>query len=83
MALTVDDFELADEPYNDTDPGQKNPYQFVSMLPAEIRNSLHITVGTLNVDVLSYEAKGLVETWRRGMRSGIGSGLSAKGRISG
>ncbi|KAF8132467.1 RNA ligase-domain-containing protein [Boletus edulis] len=86
MALTVDDLELADEPYNDADPGQEK-HEFISMLPAEIRNSLHITVGTLNADVSPYEAKGLVETWRRGMRSGIGSleleAPSVKGRISG
>lgn len=86
MALTVEDLELADEPENDADLGQEK-HEFVSQLPADVRDSLHITVGTLNGDVLPYEAKGLVGMWRQGKRTGIGSlvleGLSAKGRIKG
>jgi tRNA ligase len=86
MALTVEDLELAEAPDNDDDPGQER-HEFVSKLPADVRDTLHITVGTLNADVLPYEAKGLVEAWRNGTRTGIGSleldGLSAKGRIKG
>ncbi|KAH0834656.1 RNA ligase-domain-containing protein [Lanmaoa asiatica] len=86
MALAVEDLELAKELDNDDDPGQEK-HEFVSKLPAEVRDSLHITVGTLNADVLPYEAKGLVEVWRKGKRTGIGSleleGLSARGRIRG
>ena len=86
MALTVEDLELTKESDNDDDPGQEK-HEFVSKLPAEVRDSLHITVGTLNADVPPYEAKGLVEAWRNGKRTGIGSleldGFSAKGRIKG
>lgn len=86
MAFTIDDLELAKVPDNDVDPGQEK-HEFISQLPAEVRDSLHITVGTANEEVLPYEAKGLVEAWRKGKRTGIGSleleGLSAKGRIRG
>ena len=86
MALTVDDLELAKEPANDDDPGQEK-HEFVSKLPADVRNSLHITVGTLHGEVLPYEARGLVDAWREGKRTGIGSlgleGLFGKGRIKG
>jgi len=86
MALTVEDLKLAKVPENDTDLGQEK-HEFVSKLPHEIRDSLHITVGTLNADVSPYEAKGLVEAWREGKRTGMGSleleGLSVKGRIRG
>jgi tRNA ligase len=86
MALTVEDLELAHDPENDADPGQEK-HEFVSTLPAEVRECLHITVGTLGPDISPYEARGLVEEWRKGQRAGIGSleldGLSAKGRIKG
>lgn len=86
MALTVKDLELAKEPNNDSDPGQEK-HEFVSTLPAEVRDNLHITVGTLNADVPPYEAKDLVEAWRKGEWTGVGSlelqGLSAIGRLKG
>lgn len=86
MALTVEDLKLAKVPENDTDLGQEK-HEFVSKLPHEIRDSLHVTVGTLDADVSPYEAKGLVEAWRKGKRTGIGAleleGFSVKGRIRG
>lgn len=86
MALTVEDLELAKEPNNDADPGQEK-HEFVSKLPAEVRDGLHMTVGTLNADIPPYEAKGLVEVWRQGKRTGIGSleleGLLGTGRLKG
>ena len=86
MALTVDDLELAKEPANDDDPRQEK-HVFVSKLPTDVRNSLHITVGTLDGGVLPYEAKGLLDAWREGKQTGIGSlelkGLSGRGRIKG
>lgn len=86
MAFTVDDLELAEEPDNDADPGQEK-HTFVSMLPADVRDTLHITVGTLHADVSPYEARALVDVWRQGKRSGIGAlaleGVSVKGRIRG
>ncbi|KAG8216296.1 RNA ligase-domain-containing protein [Butyriboletus roseoflavus] len=86
MALTVEDLEVAKEADNEADPGQEK-HEFVSTLPADVRDTLHITVGTLNTDILPYEARGLVEVWRKGKRTGIGSleleGLSAKGWLKG
>lgn len=86
MALTVEDLELAKEPDNEADPGQEK-HEFISTLPADVRDKLHITVGTLDAGVSPYEAKGLVEAWRKGTRTGIDSleleGLSARGRLKG
>lgn len=56
----------------DKDPGQEK-HEFLSKLPANIRQSQHITVGTLNVEVGPYEAMGFVDAWCREKRSGIGS----------
>lgn len=85
MAITVDDFEL-DNSDNQSSTGQEGS-EFVSKLPEEVRNSLHITVGTSDPHVPPFEAKALVEAWRFGKRSGIGSleldGLTARGRMKG
>jgi tRNA ligase len=86
MAITVDDFELDGSPDNHSSAGQEGS-EFVSKLSEEVRNSLHITVGTSDADVPPFEAKALVEAWRFGKRSGIGSleldGLTAHGRMKG
>ena len=85
MALTVEDLGLAEDPNNE-DPGQER-HEFISKLPADIRDRLHITVGTLDGSVPPLEAKDLVEVWRKGRRAGIGSlqleGLFIRGRIKG
>ncbi|KAG1739916.1 RNA ligase-domain-containing protein [Suillus paluster] len=86
MAITVDDFELDGSPDNHSSVGQEGN-EFVSKLSEEIRNGLHITAGTRDPDVSPFEARALVEVWRSGKRSGIGSldleGLTAQGRIKG
>ncbi|KAG1824252.1 hypothetical protein DFJ58DRAFT_883305, partial [Suillus subalutaceus] len=54
---------------------------------SEVRNSLHVTVGTSDPQVPPFEAKALVEAWRFWKRSGIGSleldGLTVRGRMKG
>lgn len=61
MAATVDDLHLdAGE-----DADQKG-HEFVSKLPDEVRQRLHITIGTRDEEVNPFEAKGLVEEWRKG-----------------
>ncbi|KIJ58824.1 hypothetical protein HYDPIDRAFT_33787 [Hydnomerulius pinastri MD-312] len=84
MALSVEGLKMAQEADGNADRGYD---EFVSKLPEEVRETLHVTVGTLDASVPPYEAKGLVEVWRKGKRDGIGSleleGLSAKGRIKG
>ncbi|KAG2143593.1 RNA ligase-domain-containing protein [Suillus clintonianus] len=86
MAITVDDFELDIPPDNLSSLGQEGG-EFVSKLSEEVRNGLHITVGTSDSEIPPFEAKALVEAWRFGKRSGIGSleleGLTARGRIKG
>ncbi|KAG1834983.1 RNA ligase-domain-containing protein [Suillus subalutaceus] len=86
MAITVDDFDLDGSPDNPSSAGQEGS-EFVSKLSEEVRNSLHVTVGTSDPQVAPFEAKALVEAWRFGKRSGIGSleldGLTARGRMKG
>ena len=83
MAITVEDFSLAAP---EDGPGQGG-HTFISGLHEDIRKVLHITVGTADRNVPPVEAKALVEAWRKGETTGIGSleieGLSAKGRIQG
>jgi tRNA ligase len=82
MAVTVDDFDLGDS----ADGGQEGS-EFVSKLSEEVRKGLHITVGTSEDGIPPVEAKALVEEWRSGKRSEIGSldleGVSARGRVKG
>ncbi|KAG2145471.1 RNA ligase-domain-containing protein [Suillus bovinus] len=86
MAITVDDFKLDGSPNDHSSAGQEGS-EFVSKLSEEVRNSLHITVGTRDPEVPPFEAKALVEAWRFGKRLGIGSlesdGLTTRGRIKG
>ncbi|KAF9237729.1 RNA ligase-domain-containing protein [Melanogaster broomeanus] len=86
MAITVEDFDLVEDPGGDSDRGQER-HEFISKLPEEVRRALHITVGTSDPHISPFTAKGLVERWRNGHRAGIGSleleGLSAKGRVRG
>jgi tRNA ligase len=83
MAATVDELELD----SDEDSGGKG-HEFVSTLPHDVRERLHITVGTRDTSVPAVEAKGLVEKWRAGDLTGnVQSikleGVAVKGRIKG
>lgn len=88
MALTVEDFELVTESDGnvDTYPNHEGSI-FISQLPHQIKDILHITMGTANSSIPPVEAKALVEAWRHGNKSGINSleieGLSARGRVKG
>ncbi|KAF8958845.1 RNA ligase-domain-containing protein [Flammula alnicola] len=59
MAVTVEDFALETPGDAQAQQGQ----EFVSKLPHEIRERLHITVGT-RANIQPVEAKAMVETWR-------------------
>lgn len=62
MAVTVDDIELA----NGVDADQSHEgSEFISKLPHDVRNRLHITVGTKE-NVPPFEAMTLVDAWRKG-----------------
>jgi len=52
-------------PTSDDDEAGKS---FVDQLPQEVREKLHITVGTANKDIQPFEAHTLVEDWRNGKR---------------
>lgn len=82
MAVTVDNIDLAGT------TGANAGTEFISKLPLEVKNRLHITVGTKEANVQAVEAKGLVENWRMGtrtddMRSIDLEGIVVTGRIKG
>jgi tRNA ligase len=82
MAVAVDDIQLETQ----EDNGQEG-HEFVSKLPHDVRERLHITVGTQRDEVKPVEAKSLVEGWRDGKTEGVHiknlEGVFVKGRIKG
>jgi tRNA ligase len=62
MAVTVDEVEPMSD---DDDEAGKS---FVDQLPHEVRQKLHITVGTASNDIKPIEAHALMEDWRNGRR---------------
>jgi len=62
MAVTVEELRV-DDPEED---GGQEGSTFVSMLDPEIRERLHITVGTSDASVLPFEACALVESFKNG-----------------
>jgi len=86
MAATVECLELETDTGENTDSGQEG-HVFVSQLSEDVRNRLHVTVGTRDSSVPPVEAKTLVETWRRGDGEGQIQSLNftqaVKGRIKG
>ncbi|KAJ7594862.1 RNA ligase-domain-containing protein [Mycena floridula] len=82
MAVTIEDLRLAPGEGDESQEGS----QFLSMLPDEVRNRLHITVGTSDSNVAPVEAKDLVERWRKGEQKAESiklEGVVVKGRIKG
>lgn len=85
MAATVDEIELADG--LDADQIQEGS-EFISKLPHDVRNRLHITVGTKDQSVPPVEAMTLVDAWRKGPAvDGVGSvdlkDVDGMGRVKG
>ncbi|KAI0030279.1 RNA ligase-domain-containing protein [Vararia minispora EC-137] len=83
LVLPVEELRV-DDPAADED---QRGAQFVSLLPACVRERLHITVGTRSVDIAPVEAMALVERWRRGETEGIEEALLGevwvRGRVKG
>ncbi|EPQ53735.1 hypothetical protein GLOTRDRAFT_78807 [Gloeophyllum trabeum ATCC 11539] len=84
MAITVEDLRVASE----GDAQQQEGHEYVSKLPPEVRDRLHITVGTRDPTVAPVEAKTLVEKWRKGEKVGVSGSIPlqdtfAKGRLKG
>lgn len=78
MAITVNEIMPVDD---DDEAGRT----FMDQLPQEVREKLHITVGTANKDIMAFEARGLVEEWREGKRTKSLklTNIPAEGRIRG
>jgi len=82
MAATVEDL-CVDDP--EEDAGQEGA-AFVSQLDHELRERLHITIGTMDASVLAVEAGALVHSFKKGekgMESVPLEGVYVKGRIKG
>lgn len=81
MGITVDELQIAKD-----GEGQEGA-EFVSKLPKEVRDRLHITVGTRDSDVPAVETMGLVNDWRNGQTQGVHcvklEGIEEVGRIKG
>lgn len=67
MAVTVDDIEV-DSTITSEDPSQEG-HEFVSKLPHDVRDRLHITVGTKDSKILPVEGMHLVQEWKRGLNA--------------
>ena len=82
MAVTIEDL-CVDDPEEDT--GQEGA-MFVSQLDHELRERLHITIGTKDESVPAHEAGPLVQSFKKGekgMESVSLEGVYVKGRIKG
>jgi tRNA ligase len=66
MAITVEDFTLEDAGMV---KGQGE--EFLSNLPAELVDKMHITVGTAEPEISAVEAMEMVLLWNRGSREGV------------
>lgn len=77
MAVVVDKVVPVD--------GDEAGNSFVDQLPQEVRNKLHITVGTARGDIKPFEACALVEGWRdgKGIKSLQLTNLLTEGPIKG
>lgn len=83
MAIAIEDFNIEDSS-SGSDQGQEG-HEFVSQLPYDVRQRLHITVGTGNEKIQAVEAKTLVQQWRRGeeVKSTKLDNVIVHGRIKG
>lgn len=63
MAITVDDLAL--------DVAGENAEEFLSNLPVDVAESLHITVGTARAGIQAVEAKDMVLRWNQGSKEGV------------
>ncbi|KAJ3545835.1 hypothetical protein NM688_g5583 [Phlebia brevispora] len=82
MAVTVSDLSVSSD---EEDPDAKG-VEFAVQLPDEIREKMHVTVGTKTDDIRPVEARDLVARWKQG-DEGIAScelqDVWVKGRIKG
>ena len=81
MAITVDDFDLdimggggESSTTTTTGGGGQEGRAFVSKLSTDVRERLHITVGTKEAGIQPVEAKLMVEEWKKKKNKGGGGG---------
>ncbi|KAI0634683.1 RNA ligase-domain-containing protein [Trametes polyzona] len=87
MAAAVSDLAVVAEGGH-ADGAEEEAVALVGTLPAEVRDRLHVTVGTRSKDVPPVEAKDLVREWRQnGARPGVWAiplnDVWVKGRLKG
>jgi tRNA ligase len=90
MAVTVEGLEVVDDESEDGGKDRKGNRlgrEFLDSLSEEVRDRLHITVGTQSQGIPAVEAKTLVERFRMGKLNGCGvlelDGTVVHGRIKG
>ena len=66
MALSLDEFSV-----DDINSREEEGAAFVSMLPYEVQQRLHITVGTKSSDIAPVEAREMVHSWNMGLKEGV------------
>lgn len=83
MAITVEDFGVEE----DGPDGSQEGAEFVQRLPPDLRERLHITVGTRSRDILPVEAKSMIELWNDRSKDGVSilelNDVVVRGRIKG
>jgi tRNA ligase len=65
MAITLKSIKSRIDPGEDTNMDAE---KFIEELGDELKRRLHITVGTGNAGIAPYEARTLVEDWKKGKR---------------
>ncbi|CAL1708437.1 unnamed protein product [Somion occarium] len=88
MAVTISNLAVCSDDNLDPQSDERTKaIEFVIKLPSDVRERLHITVGTQSQDIPPVEAKDLVERWKAGQKEGIGecafTDLWVKGRVKG
>ena len=82
MAMTVCDLAVSTQ---EQDPDGKG-VEFVANLSEELKDRLHVTVGTRSKDIPPFEARDMVMAWKKGEK-GIEScrldEVGVKGRVKG
>lgn len=75
MAFTVKDLSVAPLADGEAEPEEwrEDVERFVEKLPGDIKERMHITVGTKNKDISPVEARDLVGRFNEGKTEGIGS----------
>ena len=86
--MVVEDIALAEVDLEEGEVGSQEGAAFVSALPHDVRERLHVTLGTRSDAIKPVKAKELVELWRSGSAGEDVvviplEGVEAKGMVKG